>query len=234
MTSVPRACSLAYCDRPSRKRTLCTRHYDQTRRGTLVVEGITFPPCSQEACTRPRYNSNGLCHSHHYKAKGQTPEGKADRDRRNREWHSLNSERVSERKRAERAANPEKLRDRYRTYYANNMEKVRERSRIKYHSNIQDERQKSLKRSSKRRALLLGSFVDSFTAQDILSLYGSDCNICGKDIDLNAPRQAGSGDGWEQGLHIDHVIPLSKGGTHSLDNCRPSHALCNIRKGNRQ
>jgi 5-methylcytosine-specific restriction endonuclease McrA len=31
-------------------------------------------------------------------------------------------------------------------------------------------------------------------------------------------------------LHFDHVIPLSKGGSHTAENIRPSHALCNLRK----
>jgi len=34
-------------------------------------------------------------------------------------------------------------------------------------------------------------------------------------------------------LHFDHVIPLSKGGPHAAENIRPSHALCNLRKGAR-
>jgi 5-methylcytosine-specific restriction endonuclease McrA len=34
-------------------------------------------------------------------------------------------------------------------------------------------------------------------------------------------------------LHIDHVIPISKGGTDTLDNVRPSHAKCNLSKGNK-
>jgi 5-methylcytosine-specific restriction endonuclease McrA len=33
--------------------------------------------------------------------------------------------------------------------------------------------------------------------------------------------------------HWDHVVPLSKGGAHSMDNIRVSHAVCNQRKGNR-
>ncbi len=31
--------------------------------------------------------------------------------------------------------------------------------------------------------------------------------------------------------HQDHVVPLSKGGTHSLDNVVPSCRDCNLRKG---
>jgi 5-methylcytosine-specific restriction endonuclease McrA len=32
---------------------------------------------------------------------------------------------------------------------------------------------------------------------------------------------------------IEHLIPLSRGGSHSMDNIRPAHARCNSMKGNR-
>lgn len=47
------------------------------------------------------------------------------------------------------------------------------------------------------------------------------CHLCGDGIDSLAD------------LHFDHVIPLSKGGPHVAANIRPSHALCNLRKGDR-
>jgi 5-methylcytosine-specific restriction endonuclease McrA len=37
----------------------------------------------------------------------------------------------------------------------------------------------------------------------------------------------------KQGLTLDHVIPLSKGGTDTMDNLRPAHWLCNIKKSNK-
>ena len=64
---------------------------------------------------------------------------------------------------------------------------------------------------------------------DVLSTYGLDCHICQTPVDLNAPRKVGQ-DGWEKGLHIDHVYPLSKGGLDTLENVRPSHGKCNIVK----
>lgn len=69
----------------------------------------------------------------------------------------------------------------------------------------------------------------NYSDADVLSTYGLDCHICQTSIDLNAPRQVGK-DGWEKGLHIDHVYPLSKGGLDTLENVRPSHGRCNIIK----
>jgi len=33
--------------------------------------------------------------------------------------------------------------------------------------------------------------------------------------------------------HLDHVIPLSRGGLHALSNLRPACQSCNLRKGNK-
>lgn len=33
--------------------------------------------------------------------------------------------------------------------------------------------------------------------------------------------------------HMDHIIPVSKGGTHCYYNLQPSHVRCNLRKGSK-
>jgi len=33
--------------------------------------------------------------------------------------------------------------------------------------------------------------------------------------------------------HLDHVVPYSHGGTHSVDNLRSTHSRCNMARGNR-
>lgn len=69
-----------------------------------------------------------------------------------------------------------------------------------------------------------------FSVNTVIDTYGSDCHLCDKAIDLKASRKVGAS-GWEMSLHIDHVIPLSKGGDDTLENVRPSHAQCNLIKG---
>jgi 5-methylcytosine-specific restriction endonuclease McrA len=69
----------------------------------------------------------------------------------------------------------------------------------------------------------------NYSEKDVLEVYGLDCHICQTPIDLNAPRKVGH-DGWEKGLHIDHVYPLSKGGLDTLENVRPAHGKCNVIK----
>lgn len=84
-------------------------------------------------------------------------------------------------------------------------------------------------RSNRKRAIKFGVDTEWYSPQQVLELYGTDCHICNKPIDLNAPRQCGK-EGWELGLQIDHVMPLSKGGTDTIDNLRPAHGYCNNTK----
>jgi hypothetical protein len=63
--------------------------------------------------------------------------------------------------------------------------------------------------------------------EQVVKEHGSTCHICNKEIDLSLPRTS------KLGLTLDHVMPLSKGGTDTMDNLRPAHWLCNIRKSNK-
>ena len=68
-----------------------------------------------------------------------------------------------------------------------------------------------------------------YSMLEILLAHGTKCHLCGKDIDFAAPRRVGYR-GWENALHLDHVLPLSKGGSDELENVKPSHGYCNIKK----
>ena len=59
---------------------------------------------------------------------------------------------------------------------------------------------------------------------DLLVRDGPLCQICGGEMD------------WQTGRHgervsLDHIIPISKGGAHTMDNVRLVHVSCNSRKG---
>lgn len=71
--------------------------------------------------------------------------------------------------------------------------------------------------NSKYVALKNGSKVESVNYEKILERDGMICHICELEI--------------ENDLQFDHVIPLSRGGAHSMENIKPSHARCNLRKG---
>ena len=82
----------------------------------------------------------------------------------------------------------------------------------------------------RRRARIRGVESQPYTEAKVLDLYGFSCHLCGELVDLDAPRMQGK-DGWEKGLHLDHLIPISAGGSNTIDNIRPAHALCNLQKG---
>lgn len=73
--------------------------------------------------------------------------------------------------------------------------------------------------------------IRAYSIEQVIETYGTNCNICQLPIDFNAPR-ATRFEGWEFGLHIDHHIPISKGGFDCLENVRPVHGICNIKKSN--
>lgn len=95
-------------------------------------------------------------------------------------------------------------------YRAANLDKVRERERSK---------------NRRRRA----KTTNDYNELQVIATYGTDCYLCGLAIDFMAPRKCGI-DGWEQGLHIDHLVPIAKGGSDTLNNVRPAHGLCNLKK----
>lgn len=124
--------------------------------------------------------------------------------------------------------NSEKIKQTYSIYYSKNKEKIKEKG-IRYHKNNPHSSRENERR---RRARLKKSIVIKYSEQDVLNIYGTDCYLCKNKIDLSASRKQGFGK-WEMGLHIDHVIPISKGGGDIIENVRPSHALCNLKKNDK-
>jgi len=121
---------------------------------------------------------------------------------------------------------------RRRDYYKKNSKRIYAQNRKWASKNPEKTREYSRNTSSKRKAQKKSNGHTPYTNQQIFDLYGTNCHICKIPVDLTAPRQAYIADGWELGLHFDHLIPLSKGGPDTLENIRPSHALCNIKKRN--
>ena len=81
----------------------------------------------------------------------------------------------------------------------------------------------------KRRARKAGVPREHYTRQQLLERDGYTCYLCHTPVDLTAPHVVGQ-PGWETYPHVDHVIPISKGGHDTLDNVRIAHARCNLEK----
>lgn len=125
----------------------------------------------------------------------------------------------------EHLKNREKRLAKFREYHSKNKETILARKVIYNRENPEVGR--VLHR--KRKARLRNAPSEPYTTQQILDLYGTDCHLCHEPIDLDAPRVQGR-QGWERGLNLEHVIPISRGGTNMINNVKPSHALCNMKK----
>lgn len=78
-----------------------------------------------------------------------------------------------------------------------------------------------------RRARVLAATIGPV---DLLAIAERDqnvCHICGYEVDLTV------GVYHPMARQFDHVIPLSRGGSHSMENVKVAHRVCNARKNNR-
>jgi 5-methylcytosine-specific restriction endonuclease McrA len=146
-----------------------------------------------------------------------------------------------------RAKNPEKYRETNLSYYYKNKDELNKYRRAKwpdlYKSKIEYHKQKGKKYRTenpdkiagiarRKRAKKKANGWERYTEAQVLELHGAVCHICGDPIDLSLSRRIGTKN-WEMGLHIDHVIPISKGGPDKLSNVKPSHGRCNISKSDK-
>lgn len=193
----------------------CRKHHSRFKKygdpnTVKVVRGI-YDHCSVDGCL-DKHSGKGYCKKHY-----------------DQKYNIENKDLISQKNKEYRKKNLYSIREKERKYKEKNLEKVRARNRLYRKLNPDVGRTAS----RIRRARKFGNKHEPYTEQQVLEKYGTDCHICNTPIDLNAPRAIGK-PGWEKGLHIDHVIELALGGPDTLDNTKPSHALCNLKKKPRE
>lgn len=61
----------------------------------------------------------------------------------------------------------------------------------------------------------------------VVAEYGRTCHLCMTEIPDEAKHP------HPLSLTLDHILPRSLGGTDELENLRPAHRVCNLRRQNR-
>lgn len=147
---------------------------------------------------------------------------------RSRQAYVRNLEKERARHRADRLADPEKHRLKVRRSYQRHAEQRREARRDYRARNLEKEKaagrqyrrehpEKVREWAARRRALKKATQREPIDYNRIIERDGYVCHICGG---LVAPDE----------LQFDHIIPLSRGGTHTYDNIAVAHATCNHQK----
>jgi 5-methylcytosine-specific restriction endonuclease McrA len=137
---------------------------------------------------------------------------------RSKAWYAKNPERGKARARAVRMADPERKKAQDAAWRQANADHKREMDRAWVARNLDRARFSKRVRQQRRRALQLAAegFASMEQVQARIDYYGGLCYLC---------KAA-----WEQ---IDHVKPLSKGGSNWPANLRPICTSCNCAKGAR-
>jgi 5-methylcytosine-specific restriction endonuclease McrA len=97
-------------------------------------------------------------------------------------------------------------------WHAENPDKMSEYQKSYFKSHPEQSRLKG----SRRRARKLNGGVYSVTVKEIADMLKRPCFYCG-----------------EESKHIDHIVPLSRGGRHSIGNLIQACASCNLSKSNK-
>lgn len=141
---------------------------------------------------------------------------------KNAAYREANLDKERERHLGYREANREQINERQREYQEANREQVRERARTYAHTRRAADPLWGRIQVGATRARKLGCEVITFNSEQLLAYWEStgiaidQCIYCGGEFE-----------------HLDHKIPLGKGGPHSVDNLVPACAFCNISKHNK-
>ena len=71
--------------------------------------------------------------------------------------------------------------------------------------------------AQRRRALLRDAFVEDVDPAVLHARDRGVCGVCRDPVGLEL-------------MHVDHIVPVTRGGEHSYANTRPAHPVCNIWK----
>ena len=134
----------------------------------------------------------------------------------NREWKRKNRTKMLAQRKLYREANKDKQKEYYKVYRLNNLDKEVIRNKAWALNNPDKKRAKhSLRRARVKKVNDIKTLADRKQLVDLFKQA--------------LKREEETGYGW----HVDHTIPITKGGRHCLTNLQVVPASWNLSKGNR-
>lgn len=129
-------------------------------------------------------------------------------------YRQANRKKESARTKAWYKSNPEKAAAGRESWYKANRAKAIANARNWRLANPKATQKHNRNNQHKRRALKQNNGVFKVTSKDIKRMLARPCAYCA-----------------DGSTHIDHIIPLSRGGGHSIGNLTGACASCNLSKG---
>jgi 5-methylcytosine-specific restriction endonuclease McrA len=129
-----------------------------------------------------------------------------------RTYAENNPERVRAAKQKYKRVHKDRIREQNKIYSLKNKEILREKNRLWRENNLEKHRMKEARRRTRKHQN--GVFV--VLDKELRKLISSPCYYCGA-----------------QHQHIDHLVPISRGGRHSVGNLISSCSNCNLSKNNK-
>lgn len=170
----------------------------------------TCKPCTKNQ-DAARYASNPK--KHRERALSYYHEHKEEAARRSARRYALNRQKISERRKQHRQENIWRYKKQERASYQRNKQQKRQAAKD-YAKRFPE---KSRLRNATRRARLRQASIYQISSSEIKRLYTRNCLFCEA----------------SEGIDLDHAIPLSRGGRHSIANLIPLCDNCNSTKYNK-
>lgn len=126
-------------------------------------------------------------------------------------------------------ADPEKVRVRVTQYRANNLDLVRKRDMERYERDYDKRLAGATAQSHVRRARMVGTATDrGLTIIELRKRDGDLCHYCGVPLVFGKFKRGERPDNMGT---LEHKVAISRGGTHTWDNCVIACWRCNSSKG---
>lgn len=130
-------------------------------------------------------------------------------------YRERHAEAIAARVQASKDADPGRWAAYWRDYYSANADTIRARARRW----AKDNPGRRMEQERKRRAAKWGAErIETIDRERVIARDNSTCHLCGKKV-------------RRSDIHLDHLIPLSKGGTHTYNNVAVAHSRCNVIRG---